>query len=109
MSLVRIFTSRTATELEAIISVLEARAVPCFVRDNVITSRTNPGQLLRRACSTLLVPAEHVPKAVQLIGALQHPNGSLQEPAAVRLGRAILAAFRLRPPGWRLSQRGKPE
>ena len=62
MSLVSIFTSRTATELEAIVTVLEARAVPCFVRDNAIASRNNPGYLRQRTVRTILVPAEHVPR-----------------------------------------------
>jgi hypothetical protein len=96
MRLVSIFTSRTATELEAIVTVLEARAVPCFVRDNAITSRTNPWQLQARSVITVLVPAEHVSVAVELIGALQRPHRP-PAPPVVRLGRAIRAAFQLRP------------
>ena len=104
MSLVSIFTSRTATELEAIVTVLEARAVPCFVRDSAIVSRTNPGHLRQRSVSTVLVPAEHVTVAVALIGSLQHPARSPEQPA-VRLGRAIRAAFQ--PLRRLLARRGK--
>ena len=106
MSLVSIFTSRTATELEAIVTVLEARAVPCFVRDNASTSRANPWQFPARSVSTVLVPAEHVTVAVELIGALQRPNRPPKRPV-LRLGRAFRAAFQLRPLRWLLARRGK--
>jgi hypothetical protein len=102
MRLVGIFTSRTAAELEAIVTVLEARAVPCFARDIAIASRNNPGYLRQRTVSTILVPAEHVSTAVALIGAPQRANRSLEQSAVVRLGRAIRAAFPLhRPAGCR--------
>ena len=71
VGLVRVISPDTDTELAAIVDMLEAREVPCFV------SNPRPGAGPRGVSGrvnkprTILVPAARLPEALALIGALQ--------------------------------------
>lgn len=71
IGLVRVISTDTETELAAIVDMLEAREVPCFV------SSPRPGAGPRGVTGgvkkprTILVPAARLAEAVALIGALQ--------------------------------------
>ena len=71
VGLVRVISPDTDTELAAIVDMLEARQVPCFVSN----PRPGPGprSVAGRAGKprTILVPAARLAEAVALIGALQ--------------------------------------
>lgn len=71
VGLVRVISTDKETELAAIVDMLEAREVPCFV------SNPRPGAGPRGVAGgvskprTILVPAARLAEAVALIGALQ--------------------------------------
>ena len=96
MGLVRVISPETDTELAAIVEMLEAREVPCFV------SSTRPGAGRAGAQGrvnkprTVLVPAARLAEAARLIGALQgmraaHGCAAPQSPSG-RL-RALVGFF----------------
>jgi hypothetical protein len=61
VSLVRVFSPDTEAELATIVELLEAREVPCFV---------GSARLAARSSATILVPAERLAEALELIGQL---------------------------------------
>jgi len=67
MALVNVFSPETAREQDELIAVLEARAVPCFVRGDAYASRSYVSQVPRQGTRAILVPAECVEQAVELI------------------------------------------
>jgi hypothetical protein len=71
IDLVRVISPDTETELAAIVDMLEAREVPCFVSSprpgagrGGVSGRVNKPR-------TILVPAARLTEALALIGALQ--------------------------------------
>src|SRR5215468_4983274 len=68
MSLVSVCSPQTQAELDTIVALLEARDVPCFVRDSACLSPFYPAQLPRRPSRTVMVPADCLTRAVELIG-----------------------------------------
>ena len=74
MSLVGVCSPQTEAELDTIVALLEARDVPCFVRDSACVSPCYPAQLPRRAGRTIMVPADCLTRAVELIGQLHEPS-----------------------------------
>jgi hypothetical protein len=70
MNLVNVFTPNTEAELDTIVTLLEARDVPCFVY-NADRSRSPSMQVRRRNDRTIMVPAERLPEAVLLIDNLR--------------------------------------
>ena len=96
VGLVRVISTDTETELAAIIDMLEAREVPCFV------SSPRPGAGSRGVAGggnkrqTILVPAARLAEAVALIGALKGTRaahgGAAPKPFSGRL-RALVSLF----------------
>jgi hypothetical protein len=76
MSLVSVCSPQTEAELDTIVALLEARDVPCFVRDSACVSPCYPAQLPRRAGRTIMVPADCLTRAVELIGQLHGLNAA---------------------------------
>jgi hypothetical protein len=68
MSLVSICSPQTQAELDTIVALLEGGDVPCFVRDSACGSPFDPAQLPRRTSRTILVPADCLNRAMELIG-----------------------------------------
>lgn len=70
MSLISVCSPQTQAELDKVVALLEARDVPCFVRDGACGSPFYPAQLPRRGSRTVMVPAHCQTRAVELIGQL---------------------------------------
>ena len=87
MSLVGVFSPDTETELVAIVEMLEARAVPCFVSHPA--SSAAPGR--RGKSRTILVPAPQLAEAVRLIGDLRRSRPARLE--STRAPRGLLRAL----------------
>lgn len=78
MSLVSVCSPQTQAELETIVTLLEARDVPCFVRDSACGASLHPAQLPRRGSRTVMVPAHCLTRAVELLGQL-HGSSTARE------------------------------
>jgi hypothetical protein len=94
MSLVSVFSPRTETELDTIVALLEARAVPCFVRDSACAPAVWESQLPRRAKRTIMVPAECLGAAVTLIGELERRNAAETGAASRSVRRDLRSLLR---------------
>ena len=70
MSLVSVCSPQSQAELDTIVALLEARDVPCFVRDSACRSTFHPAQPPPRGSRTVMVPAHCLTRAVELIGQL---------------------------------------
>jgi len=68
MSLVSVCSPQTQAELDRIVALLEGRDVPCFVRDSACVSPVYAAQQPRRTSRTIMVPADCLIRAVELIG-----------------------------------------
>lgn len=102
MSLVRVFSPDTDTELVTIVEMLEAREVPCFVyssRTGSISSGT-PGRVSKPRA--ILVPAARLAEAVELIRSLQGSGASHGDVARHPASSWLRALVRLRWRGYRV-------
>ena len=82
---VRVFSPGTEAELATIVELLEAREVPCFV---------GSARLAARSSGTILVPAERLGEALELIGQLLGSCAAYGEPARDRLSDRLRALLR---------------
>ena len=76
MSLVSVCSPQTQAELDTIVALLEACDVPCFVRDSACGSPCSAAQLPQRTSRTVMVPADRLTRAVELIGQLHGLNAN---------------------------------
>src|SRR5262249_29619325 len=76
MSLVSVCSPQTQAELDSIVALLEGRDVPCFIRDNACGSPVHAAQRPRRTSRTIMVPADRLTQAVELIGQLRGLNAA---------------------------------
>jgi hypothetical protein len=89
MSLVSVCSPQTQAELDKVVALLEARDVPCFVRDGACGSPFYPAQLSRRGDRTVMVPAHCQTRAVELIGQLHGLHAGLEGDAPDRNPRSL--------------------
>lgn len=75
MRLVSVFTPTTDEDILAIVALLEAREVPCFVHDTRARSPSSGMQVRARRPRTIMVPAERSDEAVQLIAHMHASRG----------------------------------
>lgn len=78
MSLVSVCSPQTQAELDTIVALLEARDVPCFVRDSACGTPFHPAPLPRRGSRTVMVPAHCLSRAMELLGPL-HGSSTARE------------------------------
>ena len=89
MSLVSICSPQTEAELDSIVALLESRDVPCFVRDSVCGSPGYAVQLPRRGSRTVMVPADCLTRAVELLGQLPRLNAAADGDCAHPTPRSV--------------------
>jgi hypothetical protein len=89
MSLVSVCSPQSQTELDTIVALLEARDVPCFVRDSACGSTFHPAQLPLRASRTVMVPAHCLTRAAELIGQLHGLNAARESDSPHRSPRSL--------------------
>jgi hypothetical protein len=101
VGLVRVISPDTETELAAIVDMLEAREVPCFVTNPRPGPRGVSGRVDKPR--TILVPAARLAEAVALIGALQGTGAAhgcaAPKPSSGRLRALVRSLFTRRRPG----------
>jgi hypothetical protein len=95
MSLVSVCSPQTQAELDTVVALLEARDVPCFVRDGACGSPFYPVQLPRRGSCTVMVPAHCQTRAVELIGQLHGLDVAPEGDAPDRNPRSLRALLGL--------------
>src|SRR5215471_8545678 len=88
--LVKVISPHTEAELAAIVELLEAHEVPCFVYDAPLNGVSSGVHGCVRKPRTLMVPATRVAEAMDLIGALKSPRA-----ARNRLSSRLCALARL--------------
>ena len=84
MRLVSVFSPTTEEEVLAIVALLEAREVPCFVQGTSARS-ASPGMEVRaRPPRTVMVPADRSAEAVELISQVRTSCGAHHAVARLR-------------------------
>jgi hypothetical protein len=112
MTLVRVLSPDTEPELVAVVAMLEAHEIPCFVHNHAFGSLYPGPQINAYNTRSIMVAEENVPDAIELIREFQaHPGSAQPRPTpSGRLRNLIeFLLFGWFIPGSRASVRGRPD